>query len=95
MFNFKERDKSRGVFHPVANVIDSPAASVRGQTPSKKDGGLQSESVFYMGYYTSHEQSVDEEIKRREQDLRSTIVGTLDQAAKRFTFNENKLSLLC
>ncbi len=83
---FAQDDGSLGVFQPVSKAIDD------GEKGDKKvvesTGGaqretLQSESVLYLGYYSSHEQTVDEQAERREDAVRKAIKTTLEKTATR------------
>ena len=73
-----------GIFQPVSRAIDENAKVElweAGIEMGRKR--LHSESVLYVGYYSSHEQTVDEEATRREQALRHLISKTLKKTASR------------
>ncbi len=47
-------------------------------------GRLHSEAVFYVGYYSTHELTVDEEAAGREGHVRQALQETMEKTALRF-----------
>ena len=106
---FFQSDGAQGKFQPVSGAIDENEATITqkdqvdgasGAAEQKKKDeeeakkALHSESVLYVGYYSAHEQTVDEEASKREKLVRRALLTTLESTTIRYFVIDDKSIML-